>query len=61
MGEQERLDMILAQARIAKAALHDVQRDSGAKENTQLDQAILALEAIVLLADPDFNMTSNAA
>jgi len=60
MDDQNRLDLILTQARIAKAAMTtelSVPQDQLAHN---LNQAQLALEAIVLLADPDFRNNSTA-
>lgn len=61
MGDQERLDLILAQARIAKAALMEKIQASGAPASREQDQALLAIEAIVLLADSEFHRKSDAA
>jgi len=61
MNDQSRLDLILAQARIAKdvlAAELSTSQDQAAKN---LKQALLALEAIELLADPQFHNHSTAA
>lgn len=61
MGDQERLELILAQARIAKAALAEQAAETEGPVPNSLDQAILAIEAIVLLADSDFHIKSDAA
>jgi len=61
MNDQDRLDLILSQARIAKSAMAADSLLSQDQINLNLHQAILALEAIILLADPDFRSHSTAA
>jgi len=61
MDDQSRLDLILAQARIAKKAMATELRSTDGQTTHNIDQALLALEAIVLLADPEFHNTSSAA
>jgi len=60
MRDQDRLEFILAQARIAKAALAAPITTASDIERTKLDQAILAIEAIVLLADSEFHSAQAA-
>lgn len=60
MGQQERLNMILTQARIAKAALAENKPIERAVSNRHVEQAILAVEAIVLLADDDLHAQNGA-
>lgn len=61
MGDEDRLELILTQARIAKAALSEQEALTPGSASKQLDQAILAIEAIVLLADSEFNTKRDAA
>jgi len=61
MGDQDRLDLIQTQARIAKAALSEYEACMPGPVSKKLDQAILAIEAIALLADSEFHAKSNAA
>lgn len=63
MGDQDRLDLILSQARIAKAAMAEQLGNGAVSQQScrKIDQALLALEAIVLLADPEFHNKSDAA
>jgi len=60
MDDQNRLDLILAQARIAKAAMTTELSAPQEHLARSINQAQLALEAIVLLADPDFHNNSTA-
>ncbi|MBL4613290.1 MAG: hypothetical protein JKY27_00225 [Magnetovibrio sp.] len=55
MGDQDRLDLILSQARIAKAAMAEQSSQCPSTPETCFDQALLAIEAIELLADPEFH------
>lgn len=55
MRDPERLRLILAQARIAKAALSELTDKANTTERLQMEQASLAMDAIELLADPDFH------
>jgi len=61
MDDQDRLDLILTQAAIAKAAMASEPGLTAAEIEQNLQQAVLAVEAIVLLADPDFHIHSTAA
>ena len=60
MGDQERLKLILSQARIAKAALSELSAVQTKADAVRKGQASLAIEAIELLADQKFH-TSQAA
>jgi len=60
MDDQSRLDLILTQARIAKAAMATELSVTQEQLARNLSHAQLALEAIVLLADPDFRNNSTA-
>ena len=60
MDDQSRLDLILTQARIAKAAMTTEMALSQEQLARNINQAQLALEAIVLLADPEFHNHSTA-
>jgi len=60
MDDQNRLNLILTQARIAKAAMANELSLTQEQLARNLSQAQLALEAIVLLADPEFHNNSTA-
>lgn len=61
MQDHERLDLIRAQANIAKQALRGVPKDPANPLVENLEQAILAVEAIALLSDEDFHVKVSAA
>ena len=61
MDDQDRIDLILTQAQIAKAAIIPDSNLSPAQQAKNLNRALLAIDAIELLADPDFHNSSNAA
>jgi len=61
MDDQDRLNLILTQASIARAAMTSESGLSAAEIEQNLQQAMLAVEAIMLLADPDFHNHSTAA
>ena len=60
MRDPERLRLILAQARIAKAALSELTDTASDTERLQMEQASLAMDAIELLADPEFHAVQAA-
>ncbi len=61
MDDNQRLDLILAQAKIAKSALRELTNLTPEQMAQYLDQAALAVEAITLLADNAFNANETTA
>ena len=61
MQDYERLNLIRAQAKIAKQALRAMPKEAAAPLVENLEQAVLAIEAIALLSDEDFHAKDTAA
>ena len=61
MQDHERLNLIRVQAKIAKQALRAMPKEAAAPLVENLEQAVLAIEAISLLSDENFHSKNNAA
>ncbi|MCW8914637.1 MAG: hypothetical protein OQK24_02155 [Magnetovibrio sp.] len=61
MDDNQRIELILVQAKIAKSALRDLTNLTPEQTAQHLNQATLAVEAITLLADTEFHVKEDAA
>ncbi|OEJ65202.1 hypothetical protein [Magnetovibrio blakemorei] len=59
MTEQDRINLILSQANIAKAAVAAELAQPKDRQSKNLHQALLAIEAILMLADSHVLATSS--